>query len=308
MGRIDGRLLRRGALILLFLGGGLLFAACATPPGQPGRGPVASFDASPTSGNSPLPVTFTDHSTGTITGWQWAFGDTTTSTTQSPTHTYDAGGTYTVALTVNGAGGSNTTSKTITVNARPVVSISAPPDGTTSAPELPVTFTGSATDPEDGDLATGIQWSSSIDGALGSGASLTTSGLSSGTHTITAAVTDSAGATGTATITVVVNAPPRIGITSPETGATYSPGDAIPFTGSATDLEDGVVSSSIQWSSSKDGALGTGGSITSSLTSGAHTITASVTDSGGKMATTSVSITVNALPDVAITGPQSGAL
>ena len=64
---------------------------------------------------------------------------------------------------------------------------------------------------------------SSIDGALGSGASLTTSRLASRTHTITAIVTDSAGATGTATITVVVDAPPGIGITSPETGATYSP-------------------------------------------------------------------------------------
>ena len=189
MGRIDGRLIRRGALILLFLGGGLLFAACATPPGQTSHGPTAAFDASPTSGNSPLPVTFTDKSTGTITGRQWDFGDTATSTAQSPTHTYDAGGTYTVALTVTGPGGmntpsTNTTSKTITVNAPPVVSITAPPDGTTSAPDLPVLFTGSATDHEDGNLAAGIKWSSSIDGALGSGASLHTSGLSSGTHTI----------------------------------------------------------------------------------------------------------------------------
>ena len=170
MGRIDGRLIRRGALILLFLGGGLLFAACATPPGQPSRGPTAAFDASPTSGNSPLPVTFTDKSTGSITAWQWDFGDTATSTAQSPTHTYDSGGTYTVSLTVTGPGGmntpsTNTTSKTITVNAPPVVGITAPPDGTTSAPDLPVTFTGSATDPEDGNLAAGIKWSSSIDGA-----------------------------------------------------------------------------------------------------------------------------------------------
>ena len=37
--------------------------------------PVASFSASPTAGNAPLAVSFTDTSTGTPTGWAWYFGD-----------------------------------------------------------------------------------------------------------------------------------------------------------------------------------------------------------------------------------------
>ena len=40
-------------------------------------GPVASFTGTPTSGTAPLPVQFTDTSTGSPTGWSWFFGDET---------------------------------------------------------------------------------------------------------------------------------------------------------------------------------------------------------------------------------------
>jgi len=65
-------------------------------------GPVADFSATPTSGQAPLIVAFTDHSTSTmgITSWSWDFGDGGTSNAQSPSHTYTAPGTYTVQLTV----------------------------------------------------------------------------------------------------------------------------------------------------------------------------------------------------------------
>jgi PKD repeat protein len=41
----------------------------------------------------------------------WQFGDGVTSTQTSPTHTYTEAGVYTVALTVNGLGGTDTESK-----------------------------------------------------------------------------------------------------------------------------------------------------------------------------------------------------
>jgi len=47
------------------------------------------------------PVYFTDHSSATIkpiTSWTWNFGDGSTSSTQSPEHTYTFGGTYNVML------------------------------------------------------------------------------------------------------------------------------------------------------------------------------------------------------------------
>src|SRR5207237_4239911 len=58
-------------------------------------GPSANFPVS-TSG---LTASFTDTSTdsgGTINAYSWDFGDGSTSTTKSPTHTYTTGGSYTV--------------------------------------------------------------------------------------------------------------------------------------------------------------------------------------------------------------------
>jgi PKD repeat protein len=66
---------------------------------------VASFSAAPFAGRAPLLVSFTDTSTGTPTSWSWDFGDGGTSSEQNPEHTYTASGTYSVRLTVGGAGG-----------------------------------------------------------------------------------------------------------------------------------------------------------------------------------------------------------
>jgi len=70
--------------------------------------PVAAFSGSPLSGKAPLVVNFTDESTGVISSWLWDFGDSGTSTLQDPSHLYKAAGSYTVSLTVTGAGGSDT--------------------------------------------------------------------------------------------------------------------------------------------------------------------------------------------------------
>ncbi|KKG15006.1 hypothetical protein EO98_16705 [Methanosarcina sp. 2.H.T.1A.6] len=69
--------------------------------------PVAGFTATPTSGDAPLTVNFTDQSTGTPTEWFWDFGDGTSANEQDASHTYTSAGTYTVNLTVTNAGGSN---------------------------------------------------------------------------------------------------------------------------------------------------------------------------------------------------------
>ncbi len=89
-------------------------------------------------------------------------------------------------------------------NSAPNVSITAPANGTSETDGASIDFTGTATDSPDGDLSASLAWTSSIDGPLGTGASITV-GLSVGTHTITASVTDSGGLTGSAAITVTVN-------------------------------------------------------------------------------------------------------
>lgn len=75
--------------------------------------PVAAFSASSVSGNAPLTVAFTDTSTGSPTSWLWDFGDGTTSTSQSPSHTYYGVGNYRVSLTVSKDSGSPNTTESI---------------------------------------------------------------------------------------------------------------------------------------------------------------------------------------------------
>jgi hypothetical protein len=89
----------------------------------------------------------------------------------------------------------------------PVVVITSPDDGTVVPAGTVLTFAASATDAEDGSLSGSITWTSSIDGALGMGASVMAA-LSEGTHTVTADVTDSSRLTGSAAIMVTVNAAP----------------------------------------------------------------------------------------------------
>jgi len=106
--------------------------AVSTVPGGGGTAvvpaPVADFTGTPRSGFAPLSVTFTDTSTNNPTSWIWDFGDTTIGLVKSPPAiTYPCAGTpgtvchYTVQLTVQNSGGSNTTTKVdyITVTVPP---------------------------------------------------------------------------------------------------------------------------------------------------------------------------------------------
>lgn len=91
-----------------------------------------------------------------------------------------------------------------------------------------------------------------------------------------------------------VNNPPTVTIASPANGASFDYGTAIAFVGSAVDAENENLTGALKWTSSLDGTIGQGGSISKVLTAGTHLITASVTDSGGMTGNASVTITVNA--------------
>ena len=104
------------------------------------------------------------------------------------------------------------------------------------------------------------------------------------------------------------NTAPSVSISSPASGASFASGTSVTFTGTATDTQDGTLTANLAWTSSLNGAIGTGGSFsTSSLSVGTHTITASVTDSGGLSGSSSRSITITGPAGVLTNGvPVTG--
>jgi len=93
------------------------------------------------------------------------------------------------------------------------------------------------------------------------------------------------------------NESPTVFITSPANGSTFNSGANIDFSGTASDTEDGNLTASLVWTSSIEGTIGAGGSFSTALNNGTHTITTSVIDSGGKSASDSISITVGTPPE-----------
>ena len=115
--------------------------------------PVADFSATPTYGNQPLEVQFTDLSINGPTSWLWDFGDGNTSVEQNPLHEFVDWGTFTVSLTATNDNGSDTEIKIdyITINGKPVAD--AGPDQTVNEQTL-VQLDGSGSyDPEGETLA-----------------------------------------------------------------------------------------------------------------------------------------------------------
>ena len=176
----------------------------------------------------------------------------------------------------------------------PTVTILAPGNGATVSATTAISFSGSASDTTDGNISSKLVWKSNISGQIGTGASFSRT-LPAGSHTISATVTDSLGYTITRANVLTVssgttNAAPTVTISNPSNGATVTVGTSVTFTGSANDTQQGNLTSQLVWRSNLDGQIGTGPSFTKALTAGTHSITASVTDSGGL--TTQRSITV----------------
>jgi PKD repeat protein len=81
----------------------------------------ASFSYSPLTPVAKQPVLFSDTSTGSPTSWFWSFGDGSSSPAQNPSHSYNATGTYSVALTVRRGQESSDSSRTVTVEESDVI-------------------------------------------------------------------------------------------------------------------------------------------------------------------------------------------
>lgn len=115
---------------------------------------------------------------------------------------------FTVIVTDNN-GDSATDSISILVNASdtnaaPTISVTSPTDGASQNLDESTVFTATANDQEDGDISENIQWSSNVDGDLGTGSQITVQ-LSQGEHIITASITDSSNQTSDDNIDYSIN-------------------------------------------------------------------------------------------------------
>ena len=120
--------------------------------------PVAQASANPTQGLAPLVVNFSsagssDPESQPLT-YAWTFGDGGTSNLANPSHTYANSDTYSARVSV-GDGVSSTLSNllTIVVGNPPVATITSPANNSTFRAGDVISFSGSATDPEDGVLS-----------------------------------------------------------------------------------------------------------------------------------------------------------
>src|SRR3989441_1035529 len=244
-----------------------------TPP--PNQSPVAAFTAScPT-----LTCSFTDQSSdpdGTVTSWQWTFGDGTTgSTAQNPSHTYSAAGSYTVTLTVkdNQNASSSPVSHTVQVTAP-----NQPPSAafTSSCNGLACSFSDQSSDP-DGSVAS-WQWTFG-DGTTGSTAQNPSHTYSAaGSYTVTLTVKDNQNASSSPvshTVQVTApNQPPSAAFTSSCNGLACS------FSDQSSDPDGSVTSWQWTFGDGTTGSTAQNPSHTYSA-SGSYTVTLTVTDNQG---------------------------
>ncbi len=86
---------------------------------------------------------------------------------------------------------------------------------------------------------------------------------------------------------------PNVAIAAPFNNSAFLVGEAVSFTASAGDTEDGDLTTSIVWTSNVDGVIGNGATFTKSdLSVGDHVVTAAVTDSAGQSTSQTVEFSV----------------
>lgn len=169
--------------------------------------PIADFTASPTSGNAPLDVSFTENaiSYDGIINREWDFnGDNVTDSTEpNPTYRYDQPGLYTVSLTVYDADGDNDTKTKIDyvdVNHPPIADESGP---YTEKEGVAIAFNSSSSYDPDGTIVSYF-WDFG-DGQTSTEQNPTYTYLQNGTYTVSLTVTDNWSATDTDTTAATVD-------------------------------------------------------------------------------------------------------
>jgi PKD repeat protein len=260
--------------------------------GTSNAAPTAAFSSSPVSPKTFDDVTFTNSSTdsdGSIASSSWSFGDGGTNTTASPTHAYANGGTYTVTLTVtDNDGASSSVSHDVTVaNQAPTADFSMPAVG---FPGQPVSFTGSANDPE-GHLAS-YSWSFG-DNGMADVLSPQHTYAQPGTYEVSFRAYDNQNAASTLIKkSIRINAAPTAHVNPVADGVA---GTAVQFTSTNADSDGTIASSCWDFGDGKQ-ACGGGNPAHTYTAPGDYTAKLTVTDNDGSTGTDSITVHVAPAP------------
>jgi len=206
-----------------------------------------------------------------------------------------------------------------TANEAPDCALVAPTDGAVVPSGETVRLEGVASDSHQHANELSVVFMSDVGGVLGTpvvdsdGSVWMNAGpLTPGEHRITLQVSDELEATCTDSIALTVGTPPTVSITAPSSGAVFDVGSSVVLSATASHIDEAASGLSAALDSDTDGLLwsgnpdGTGAFSlsTTTLTAGAHLITASASNADGMTATASVDLRINALPvvtDVEIT-------
>lgn len=165
--------------------------------------PTAAFTSSSRFLKATLSGQTSSDPDGTLATYAWDFGDGTTGTGVDVDHTYAAGGTYPVTLTVtdnDGATATKTADVTVSANQAPTAAFTS-----TNPADLKVALDAGGSSDADGTVAS-YAWEFG-DGTTGSGATATHTYAAVGTYQVTLTVTDNEGATGSVTKAVQATGP-----------------------------------------------------------------------------------------------------
>jgi PKD repeat protein len=262
----------------------------------------------PYNGTAGQPVSFdgsnSSDSDGTIVTYAWNFGDGSTGTGATPSHTYAGAGTFNVSLTVTdndgGESSCGTTAEIAGTNQSPVCNAGGPYSGDVGES---IAFDGSASTDPDGTIAT-YAWNFG-DGSTGTGATPSHTYATAGTFTVSLTVTDNEGAQSSCETSADINDLPVCDAGGPYTGA---PGQPINFDGSASNDPDGTIAS-YAWNFG-DGSTGTGATPSHTYAgTGTFNVSLTVTDNDGAQSscgTTAEVVEGNIPPACDAGGPYTG--
>ncbi len=261
---------------------------------------TSTLSVTPTTGNAPLAVSanVTSTATGTVSGASTLnstattinWGDGTSSTGTTGSHTYSTPGTYTVSATNSG------TTTTVTAKAlAPTAALSL--SATSASTGTAITASTSAsTDPNQGGSISG----STIDfgdGTITAGPSASHSYATAGTYNVTATVTDNYGVSSTKSQSLsITSVPTAVTIASPVTGSTVT-GPSVQFSATASS-PNGVGSMILYVDYNQVGPVYSSSTLntTVSLAPGTHPIAVNAWDkTGALIQSTKGSVTVVAI-------------